>query len=51
MDGTVSQRFIYKNSRLKLEYAYLLFNKFKMSRINSEMMGVLTVRHRDIRTY
>ena len=26
----------YQNSRLRLEYAYLLFNKFIMNRINSE---------------
>ena len=36
VDGTVSHRCIYKNLRLRLEYAYLLFNKFIMNRINSK---------------
>ena len=29
---------LYKNSNARLEYAYLLFNKFIMSRINSELI-------------
>ena len=30
---------VYKNSRLMLEYAYLLFDEFIMNRINSEMIN------------
>ena len=36
VDGTVSHN-VYKNSRLRLEYAYLLFNKLIMKRMNSEI--------------
>ena len=32
---------VYKNSRLRLEYAYLLFNKFIMNRINSKWADFL----------
>ena len=38
VDGTVSQKYVYKNSRLWLEYAYLLIKKFIMNRINSELI-------------
>ena len=30
----------YRNSRLRLEYAYLLFNKFILNRINSELIKI-----------
>ena len=40
MDGTVSKRYI-QNSRLRLEYAYLLFNEFKINRINLEKIQKL----------
>ena len=31
---------VYQNSRLRLEYAYLLFNKFIMNRINSKLIEI-----------
>ena len=31
---------VYKKSRLRLEYAYLLFNKFIMNRINSKLIEI-----------
>ena len=31
---------VYQNSRLRLEYAYLLLNKFIMNRINSELIKI-----------
>ena len=31
---------VYKNSRLRLEYAKLLFNKFMIKRINSELIKI-----------
>ena len=31
---------VYQNSILRLEYAYLLFNKFIMNRINSELIEI-----------
>ena len=32
---------VYENLRLRLEYAYLLFNKFILNRINSELIEVV----------
>ena len=31
---------VYQNSRLRLEYAYVLFNKFMMNRITSELVKI-----------
>ena len=31
---------VYQNLRLRLEYAYLLLNKFIMNRINSELIKI-----------
>ena len=31
---------VHKNSRLRLEYAYLLLDKFIMNRINSELVKI-----------
>ena len=31
---------VYQNSRMRLEYAYLLFNEFTMNRINSEFIRI-----------
>ena len=39
MNGTCHKD-VYQNSRLRLEYAYLLFDKFIMNRINSELIKI-----------
>ena len=31
---------VYQNSRFRIEYAYLLLNKFTMNRINSELIRI-----------